>query len=132
MIGRSMSLAAGTRIASYEVLSLLGEGGMGAVYRARDSRLGRDVAIKVLAANVARDSTRLDRFRREAKVLAAIDHPNIVTVFSVEEALSGTDPEVLHFLTMQLVEEQSLDRVIPDNGIAARSVIPDGSGSGAT
>jgi serine/threonine protein kinase len=67
----------------YEVLSLLGSGGMGEVYRARDSRLGRDVAIKVLPAGVARDRIRLDRFRREAKALAAINHPNIVTVFSV-------------------------------------------------
>ena len=84
-----MSLASGTRLGSYEVLSLLGEGGMGEVYRARDSRLGRDVAIKVLPADVARDRTRLERFRREAKALAAIDHPNIVTVFSVEEAVAG-------------------------------------------
>jgi TolB-like protein/Tfp pilus assembly protein PilF len=111
-----MSLAAGTRLGFYEVLSLLGVGGMGEVYRARDSRLGRDVAIKVLPADVARDGTRLDRFRREAKALAAIDHPNIVTVFSVEEA-AGPGQESLHFLTMQLVEGQSLDHVIPASGL---------------
>jgi non-specific serine/threonine protein kinase len=111
-----MSLAAGTRLGCYEVVSLLGAGCMGEVYRARDSRLGRDVAIKVLPADVARDPTRLDRFRREAKALAALDHPNIVTVFSVEEA---GDPgrEGVHFLTMQLVEGQSLDHVIPAGGL---------------
>ena len=81
-----MSLATGQALGPYTILALLGAGGMGEVYRARDSRLGRDVAIKVLPADVARDGTRLDRFRREAKALAAIDHPNIVTVFSVEEA----------------------------------------------
>ncbi len=89
---------------------------MGEVYRARDSRLGRDVAIKVLPADVARDGTRLGRFRREAKALAAIDHPNIVTVFSVEEA-AGPGQEGVHFLTMQLVEGQSLDHVIPASGL---------------
>jgi serine/threonine protein kinase len=89
---------------------------MGEVYRARDSRLGRDVAIKVLPADVARDRTRLGRFRREAKALAAIDHPNIVTVFSVEEA-AGPGEDSVHFLTMQLVEGQSLDHVIPASGL---------------
>ena len=111
-----MSLASGTRLGSYEVLSLLGAGGMGEVYRARDTRLGRDVAIKVLPADVARDRTRLERFRREAKALAAIDHQNIVTVFSVEEAAAGQGQSV-HFLTMQLVEGQSLDHVIPAGGL---------------
>ena len=90
---------------------------MGEVYRARDTRLGRDVAIKVLPADVARDTTRLDRFRREAKALAAIDHSNIVTVFSVEEASSSAGPEILHFLTMQLIEGQSLDQVITEGGL---------------
>ena len=112
-----MSLASGTRLGSYEVLSLLGAGGMGEVYRARDTRLGRDVAIKVLPADVARDRTRLERFRREAKALAAIDHPNIVTVFSVEEAAAGPGQESVHFLTMQLVEGQSLDHLIPAGGL---------------
>jgi TolB-like protein/Tfp pilus assembly protein PilF len=90
---------------------------MGEVYRARDTRLGRDVAIKVLPADVARDTNRLDRFKREAKALAAIDHPNIVTVFSVEEVSVGAGQESVHFLTMQLVEGQSLDHAIPANGL---------------
>src|SRR5262245_16454858 len=86
MIRAALALAAGTRLSAYEILSLLGAGSMGEVYRARDTRLGRDVAIKVLPADVARDADRLDRFRRAARSLAAVDHPNIVTVFSVEEA----------------------------------------------
>ena len=111
-----MSLATGQALGPYTILAPLGAGGMGEVYRARDSRLGRDVAIKVLPADVARDGTRLSRFRREAKALAAIDHPNIVTVFSVEEA-AGPGQEGVHFLTMQLVEGQSLDHVIPASGL---------------
>jgi TolB-like protein/Tfp pilus assembly protein PilF len=118
-----VSLPSGTRLGFYEVLALLGAGGMGEVYRARDTRLGRDVAIKVLPADVARDTTRLDRFRREAKALAAIDHPNIVTVFSVEEASSSAGQEILHFLTMQLIEGQSLDQVIPEGGLALERLL---------
>ena len=84
---------------------------MGEVYRATDTRLGRDVALKVISGEMAASPERLDRFRREAKALAAIDHPNIVTVFSVEESAG------LHFLTMQLVDGQPLDRIIPEAGL---------------
>jgi len=84
---------------------------MGEVYRAVDGKLGREVALKILPAEVAADPERLDRFRREAQALAALDHPGIVTVFSVEEA------EGVHFLTMQLVEGSSLDRLIPEDGM---------------
>ena len=107
----------------YQVLTKLGEGGMGVVYRARDTRLGRDVAIKVLPPDVARDVNRLNRFRHEAKSLAAIDHPNIVTVFSVEEASTGAGDDLVHFLTMQLVQGQSLDRVIPDAGLPLERIL---------
>src|SRR5271157_891845 len=98
-----MPLASGTKLGPYEVLAPLGAGGMGEVYRATDTKLGRDVALKVLPAEMAQDPERLGRFRREAKVLAQLDHPNIVTIHSVEEA------EGIHFLTMQLVEGQPLD-----------------------
>ena len=118
-----MSFPSGTHLGLYEVLSLLGAGGMGEVYRARDARLGRDVALKVLPADVARDRARLDRFRREAKALAAIDHSNIVTVFSVEEAPTGAGDEVVHFLTMQLVQGHSLDRVIPESGLPVHRIL---------
>src|SRR4051812_14255778 len=97
-----MVLSAGARLGSYEIVSLLGSGGMGEVYRARDPRLGRDVAIKVLPAAFAADPDRLRRLEREARAAAALNHPNIVTVHSVEQ--SGA----LFFLTMELVEGRSL------------------------
>jgi serine/threonine protein kinase len=90
---------------------------MGEVYRATDTRLGRDVALKVLPAEMASHPERLERFRREAKALAALDHPGIVTVHSVEEA-NG-----VHFLTMQLVEGQSLGRLIPEGGLPVARIL---------
>ncbi|HSC26922.1 MAG TPA: protein kinase [Vicinamibacterales bacterium] len=101
----------GRRLGHFEVAAKLGEGGMGAVYRATDTKLGRDVALKVLPIEMASSPERIERFRREAKALAALDHPGIVTVYSVEEA------DGVHFLTMQLVEGQSLDRLIPEGGM---------------
>ena len=79
-----MPLAPGTRIGHYEVTALLGFGGMGEVYRARDSRLNRDVAIKVLSAAFVSDANRMARFEREAQVLAALNHPNIATIYELE------------------------------------------------
>ena len=96
----------GTRLGRYTIGELIGRGGMGAVYRATDTALGRDVAIKVLPPEVAGDPERLDRFRREARALAALNHPHIVTIYSVEQ-----DGDV-HFLTMELVSGQPLDRVL--------------------
>lgn len=81
-----MGLSVGTRLGSYEILSLLGAGGMGEVYRARDSKLCRSVAIKVLSSDVARDPEKLDRFRREAKVLASLNHPNIASIYGFEDS----------------------------------------------
>ena len=107
----------GTMLAHYRIAAKLGEGGMGEVYRATDTKLGRDVALKVLPADVGRDPDRLARFQREAKALAALDHPNIVTIYSVEEA------DGVHFLTMQLVEGQSLDRVIPEGGLPVERIV---------
>lgn len=95
----------GTTLGHYRVLDKLGEGGMGEVYRAHDTKLGRDVALKVLPASVSANRARLDRFQREARALAALDHPNIVTIYSVEEA------EGVHFLTMELVRGRDLDTV---------------------
>ena len=95
----------------YKVVAKLGEGGMGEVYRATDLRLGREVALKVLPANVAADPERIERFQREARAVAALNHPGIVTIYSVEEA------DEVHFLTMELVEGQSLDRLIPTGGL---------------
>jgi serine/threonine protein kinase len=112
-----MTLAAGTKVGPYEIQSPLGAGGMGEVYRATDTKLGRDVALKVLPAEMAHDPERLGRFRREAKVLAQLDHPNIVTSYSVEES------DGVHFLTMQLVEGQPLDRLIPQGGLPVEQII---------
>ena len=80
-----MALTSGTKLGAYEVQSPLGAGGMGEVYRATDTKLGRDVALKVLPSEMSHDAERLSRFRREAKTLAQLDHPNIVTIYSVEE-----------------------------------------------
>src|ERR1700682_4900439 len=106
-----MPLSAGTRLGAYEILSPLGAGGMGEVYRARDPKLGREVAIKVLPDEVAQDAERLARCEREAPSLASLNHPNIVTIYSVEEA-GGR-----RFLAMELVEGESLDAVIVPGGL---------------
>src|SRR5262245_49874493 len=79
------SLASGAKLGSYQIVSLLGRGGMGEVYRARDTRLGRDVAIKILAPAFATDPDRLARFEREAQVLAALNHPHIGAIYGVED-----------------------------------------------
>jgi eukaryotic-like serine/threonine-protein kinase len=78
-----MSLSSGTRLGPYDIVGLIGAGGMGEVYRARDPRLGRDVAIKVLPQTVAEDPSRLRRFEQEARAIAALSHPNILTIFDV-------------------------------------------------
>ena len=103
MIGRSLG--------HYRITAAIGAGGMGEVYRATDSKLGRDVAIKMLPAAVAQDPERLARFEREARSLAALNHPNIVTIFSVEEA-DGS-----RFLAMELVEGESLDTLLAPGGL---------------
>src|SRR4026208_1880873 len=81
-----MPLSPGTRIGSYEIVGSLGAGGMGGVYRARGSKLNREVALKVLPASVAADPERLARFRREAQVLASLNHPNIAHVYGLEQS----------------------------------------------
>ena len=85
-----MTLAAGTRLGPYEIVAPLGAGGMGEVYRARDSRLDRDVAVKVLPERLASDRHMLERFEREAKAVAALSHPNILAIhdFGTHEGLS--------------------------------------------
>jgi len=101
-----MTLATGTRLGSYEITGALGAGGMGEVYRARDSKLGRDVALKVLPQAFARDADRMARFQREAKVLASLNHPNIASIYGLED--SGST----HALVMELVEGPTLaDRI---------------------
>ena len=97
-----MPLTIGTKLGPYEVIAAIGAGGMGEVYRARDTRLGRDVALKVLPEAFARDAERLTRFRREAQVLASLNHPNIAAIYGFEDS-DGT-----HALVMELVEGPTL------------------------
>src|SRR5678809_695593 len=98
-----MALSKGDRLSSYEILSLIGKGGMGEVYRARDTKLKRDVAIKVLPEVFARDNERMARFQREAEVLASLNHPNIAAIYGLEERA----------LVMELVEGESPKGPLP-------------------
>jgi hypothetical protein len=108
------TLAAGTRLGDYEVKLLLGSGGMGDVYRARDSRLGRDVAIKVLPSFVSSDPNRLRRFEQEARAAAALNHPNILAVFQM-----GTF-EGAPYLVSELLEGETLREPIKRGRLAVR------------
>src|ERR1044071_7479489 len=104
-----MPLTSGNRVGHYEILSPLGEGGMGEVYRATDTKLGRDVAIKLLPEEFAADPERMARFSREAQVLASLNHPNIAAIYGVEDRA----------IVMELVEgatlsgPMSLDDALP-------------------
>jgi serine/threonine protein kinase len=105
-----MAIPAGTRLGTYEVTSHIGSGGMGEVYQARDTKLGRDVAIKVLPEAFAHDPERLSRFQREARLLASLNHPNIATIHGLEDS-NGTS-----YLVMELVPGETLDRRIKRDG----------------
>src|SRR5579864_4304769 len=104
-------LVSGGRLGSYEIVSPLGSGGMGEVYKARDPRLNRLVAIKVISGAFADDPERRERFEREAQAIAALNHPGIVTIYSVEQA------GATWFLTMELVEGRPLSDIIPSHGL---------------
>ena len=127
----------GSTISHYRILELIGKGGMGEVYLAEDLELGRRIALKVLPADLESQSDRLERFRREAKTLASLNHPNIVTIHSVEAAESEPqDPKTpgpqdpgpqdpgptTHFLTMELVQGKALSDSIPSGGLAAERI----------
>src|ERR1700681_1961056 len=96
--GSLMSIPSGTKLGSYQITAPIGAGGMGEVYQAHDTKLGRDVAIKVLAEAYAHDADRLSRFQRDAKMLASLNHPNIATIFGLENSDGGTS-----YLVMELV-----------------------------
>ena len=112
-----MPLTLGTRLGPYEILAPLGRGGMGEVYRSRDTRLSRDVAIKALPAEFARDPERLARFRREAQTLAALNHPNIAAIYGLEEA--GGTPH----LVLELVEGESLSERLARGPLPLREAL---------
>ncbi len=107
----------GRKLAHYRISTVIGAGGMGEVYRATDTKLGRDVALKVLPSDMAGDPDRLARFQREARAIAALNHPNVVTVYSVEEA------DNVHFITMELIEGQPLDRLISTDGLPVDRIV---------
>jgi serine/threonine protein kinase len=111
-----MTLASGTKLGPYEILSPLGAGGMGEVYRARDARLGRTVAIKVLPAESTRNAESLLRFEQEAKAASALNHPNILTVYDIGEA-EGT-----RYIATEFVEGQTLRYLAPDSRPLLRAV----------
>ena len=112
-----MTLEPGRRIGTYEVTGLLGEGGMGEVYRARDTKLDRDVALKVLPQAFTEDPTRLTRFEREAKVLASLNHPNICTVHDIGEH------EGRPFIVMEVVQGDTLQQQLSTGPLPQRRVI---------
>ena len=113
-----MALSSGTRLGVYEIVAPIGAGGMGEVYRARDSKLGREVALKVLPAAVAADAERTARFAREAKVLASLNHPNIASIYGFEDS-RGVDA-----LVMELVEGPTLAERIRRGPIALEEALP--------
>ena len=112
-----MPLEPGTRLGPYEIEGVLGVGGMGEVYRAHDPRLNRAVALKLLPPDVGADPERTARFKREAQAVAALNHPYIVTIYSVEEADGAP------FLTMELVEGQTLAEMIPAGGLTTDKLL---------
>lgn len=107
----------GQKLAHYRIVSELGSGGMGQVYRASDTKLQRDVALKVLPAEMAANPEMIERFRREARAVAALRHPLVVTIYSVEEA------DGVHFLTMELLDGRTLDRLIPERGMPVTQLL---------
>ena len=113
-----MSLTAGTQIGPYQVVGLIGQGGMGEVYRAKDTKLGRDVALKVLPDLFAADPERLARFQREARVLASLNHPNIASIYGLEEA------EGVRALVLELVEGPTLAERIAQGAIPVEEALP--------
>jgi serine/threonine protein kinase len=120
-----MTLGAGVQFGPYEVLSALGAGGMGEVYRARDATLNRDVALKVLPELFALDRDRLARFKREAQVLAALNHPNIAAIYGFEESNPSTGSgQAVQALVLELVEGSTLADRIAHGPMAVEDALP--------
>ncbi|MCM3877305.1 MAG: serine/threonine-protein kinase [Thermoanaerobaculia bacterium] len=112
-----MSLTAGTKLGPYEILAPLGAGGMGEVYRARDPRLGREVALKVLPAEVLLDKDRLSRFEQEARSASALNHPNVITIYDIGQA------EQVSYIAMELVEGKTLRELCTAEPLPVRRAI---------
>ena len=112
-----MAIAPGTRLGPYEIVSGLGAGGMGEVYRARDARLGRDVALKILPADVSSDPERRARFEQEARAAAALNHPNILGIYDV-----GSDGQHV-YIAAELIDGDSLASVVEDGPVPVRRLL---------
>src|SRR5689334_9686523 len=112
-----MTLAPGTRLGPYEVLGQLGAGGMGEVYRAKDPRLGRELAIKILPASFANDAERLRRFEHEPRSASALNHPNIVTIHEIGAA-NGTS-----YIAMELVDGPSLREMLAEGPLPTKRLL---------
>src|SRR5213594_2274779 len=112
-----MTLPTGTRLGPYEVVSLLGKGGMGEVYRAKDDRLGRDVAIKVLPASFASDKERLKRFEQEARAAGQLNHPNVLAIYDV--GVSDQTP----YIVSELLEGESLAFLLKSGPLPVRRAV---------
>ena len=110
-------LESGTRLGQYEILERIGEGGMGVVYRARDARLGRTIAIKILPGPFSSDGDQLRRFEREARSASALNHPNIITIYE----LGQEGP--IHYIAMELVEGKTLRQLLGAGGLPIRKAI---------
>src|SRR6187455_53217 len=119
-----MTLPAGTRIDHYEVVALIGAGGMGEVYRARDTRLGRDVAIKVIPPAYSADAERLQRFEQEARAAALLNHPNILAVFDVGTYVSSTGSgPASPYIVSELLEGETLRERLAAGPLPVRKAI---------
>src|SRR6202162_936524 len=112
-----MPLGSGTKLGPYEILAPLGSGGMGEVYRARDKRLGRDVAIKILPKEMSADAARKQRFEREAKTISGLNHPNICVLYDVGSQ-DGVD-----YLVMECVEGETLAKRLEKGSLTLEQVL---------
>jgi serine/threonine protein kinase len=112
-----VAIESGQQLLHYRLIEKIGKGGMGEVYVARDSKLNRNVALKVLPSEMAADADRRARFKREAQAVAALNHPNIVTIFSVEE------DDGVHFITMERVQGKTLTELLPRGGFALNKLL---------
>src|SRR5262245_12769507 len=112
-----MTISQGDRFGPYEVIAPLGAGGMGEVYRARDARLGRDVALKVLPEAVSQDKDRLARFEQEARSASALNHPNIITIHEIGQS------DGISYIAMELVEGKTLREIVVEGPMPLRRIL---------
>jgi serine/threonine protein kinase len=118
-----VTIPSGTKLGPYEILAPLGAGGMGEVYKARDSRLGREVAVKVLPEELFEGEERRQRFEREARLLAALNHPNVAAIHSFEEIPGSSSSPSRHLLVMELLEGETLRAALAGGKLPTRRAL---------